>query len=142
MHNGSPVSWMTDHRGSQCPSAEWIEGRRLPLQLSFAGFSLKMIPRDPLSAQRCTSRTDASTSQNGTSVAGMNRPGAVAHHSSIIQSFHARMHHSPSSRSSPSMNVCPAKRGKLGKFNEANTPAWSMSSSRAFGCQQPGRMSS
>jgi hypothetical protein len=44
--------------------------------------------------------------------------------------------------SSASRNVWPQKRGKLGKHSDASTWLQSMSSRRATGSKQPGRISS
>ena len=75
-------------------------------------------------------------------ISGMSRPFDGAHHSSTIQSLYAFTQRSASSLSLRSENVWPQKRGKLGKQSDASTWLTSMSSRRAFGSQQPTRMSS
>jgi hypothetical protein len=50
-------------------------------------FSEKQNECEPLAAVRSISSTASWGSHSGTIVSGMYRPGAVAHHSSIIQSL-------------------------------------------------------
>ena len=71
------------------------------------------------------------------------RPGCVPAHTSRCQSFHARMHASPSSGSRDRANTVPAKPAiSDGKHSDAQTPPASMSSMRASMSQQPRRISS
>src|SRR3954464_3158109 len=73
---------------------------------------------------------------------GISRPPLSPHHSSTIQSLYARMHASPTSLSLANENVWPQKRGNVGNDNDASVQLASMSSSRALGSKQPGRISS
>ena len=73
---------------------------------------------------------------------GTSRPPDPAHHSSNIQSLYALTQRSASSLSSRSRKVWPQKRGNVGNESDTSTQLTSMSSRRAFGSQQPGRMSS
>jgi hypothetical protein len=107
-----------------------------------AGFSLNVIAREPFAAVRRISAAAASGSHSGTIDSGISRLGSAAHHSSSTKSFHACTHASARSRSPPSRNVWPAKRGNCGNASDPNTPSSSMSASRALGSRHPGRMSS
>src|SRR5262249_1661064 len=80
--NGKPVSAAAANTGSHCPLGN--EGSP-----SGYGFSTKMMPFEPLAAQRSISCTASWVSHNGINVWGMKRSGYAAHHSSSIQSFHA-----------------------------------------------------
>ena len=55
-------------------------------------------------------RPRAAGPTSGSATSGMYRPGALPHHSSIIQSLYAWRHTNPNSRSLASMNSCPQKR--------------------------------
>src|SRR3546814_4103605 len=59
------------------------------------------------------------------------RSGAVAHHSSIMKSFHDCTQSRASSLSSPIRKLVPAKRGNDGKHRAAWLPSRSMSMSRS-----------
>ena len=98
---------------------------------SGAGFSEKQKAVAPFAAQRSISSAASGGSHIGISINGMYRPGALPHHSSIIQSLYAWRHTNPNSRSLASMNSCPQKRVMVGKHSDASTPARSMSSRRA-----------
>src|SRR4051812_44912961 len=126
MHSVVFVSWQSANSGSQYPV--WMLGRP-----RCVGISLKQIARAPRAALRSTSFTASSTSQSGMMQSGMSTPPESAHQSSIIQSLYARTHSSPSSRSLPSMNVCPQNRGNVGNASEPSTCASARSSTRAFG---------
>jgi hypothetical protein len=106
----------------------WNEGRP-----SACGISVNEIVRAPLAITRSVSATVASMSQYGTNASGIWRPGFDAHHSSIIQSFHATTHAVASSLSGALKNVLPANPGKLGKQSWAWTPSMSMSATRSAG---------
>ena len=81
-------------------------------------------------------------SHSGIRQSGISRPPLSPHHSSTIQSLYARTQARATSLSCASAKVCPQKRGKVGKQSEASTWLRSMSASRAFGSQQPRRISS
>ena len=76
------------------------------------------------------------------SVCGMNRSGYAAHHSSIIQSFHARTIASARSLSSASRNWVPPKRGNVGNSSSAHTPSSSIARTRSWTSYAAGIMSS
>src|SRR3954471_16497984 len=82
MHSGSPVSSIAEKTGSQW--SVWNDGWS-----SVTMFSGKEMARAPLAATRWISATVASMSQNGRMASGMNRSGAVEHHSSSTKSFQA-----------------------------------------------------
>jgi hypothetical protein len=63
-------------------TGSWMVGRP-----SGSKFSEKQNECEPLAAVRSISSTASRGSQSGMIVSGMYRPGAVAHHSSIIQSL-------------------------------------------------------
>lgn len=130
-----PVSSQTAKKGSQYP--EWIDGSP-----RYVGISLNVTARTPRSALRRISATARSMSHSGMRHSGMSLPPLSPHHSSTIQSLYARTQASPTSLSLASAKVCPQKRGKVGKQSEPSTWFMSMSSSRAFGSQQPRRICS
>src|SRR5438105_11270496 len=74
MQSGNPASSTAEKIGSQW--SVWNDGWS-----SETMFSGNEMARAPLAATRWISATDASTSQNGRMASGMNRSGAVAHHS-------------------------------------------------------------
>ncbi len=99
---------------------------------------------NPRSALRRTSAAASSGSRSHGSCIGIMRPGWVPHHSSSIQSFHARIAASPRSASFGASEIrCPTKPGrKDGKQTLAYTPLRSMSASRARMSHAPRRISS
>src|SRR4051794_35866740 len=68
--------------GSQYPEGSWMVGRP-----SGSGFSENANDLAPLAAHRSSSLAAAWGSHSGVMTSGMKRPGADAHHSSIIQSL-------------------------------------------------------
>ena len=133
------VSSQAWKNGSQKRSLSQSEGRP-----SGAGLSVNETAWLPLSAQRRISAAASSASQRGTMVRGMRRPRpSPAVHSSMFQSLYAWTLARPSSRSGCSMKVWPQKRGRvLGKQTAASMRSRSMSASRSFCFQAPGRTSS
>src|SRR5688500_1997488 len=105
---GMSASWQAAKNGSQW--SVWYEGSP-----AACGSSLSATASAPGAAMRCTSAAALSTSQYGTRASGIWRPGAPAHHSSMIQSFHAETQAAARSLSSAAKNVLPANPGKLGK---------------------------
>ena len=126
MHTTVFVSWHAAKNGSHSP--EWIDGSP-----SLGGISLKHTACTPRAALRRTSAAASCASHSGIDVSGIRRPPLSPHHSSTIQSLYASTHASASSRSFASRNVCPQKRGNVGKQSDASTQFISMSSTRAFG---------
>src|SRR6476469_6696092 len=124
MHNVTPVSLQTRKTGSHSPL--WIVG-----SFRWWGSSLKQKARTPRSALRWISAAASCTSHNGMMHSGMFMPFDGPHHSSTIQSLYAFTHASASSLSSASKNVCPQKRGKVGKGSEPSTQLRSKSTMRA-----------
>ncbi len=97
------------------------------------GISLKHTAWTPRSALRRTSAAASSASHSGTMMSGISFPPESPHHSSTIQSLYAFTQARPRSWSLASVNVCPQKRGKVGKQRDAATWLSSLSSTRARG---------
>ena len=72
----------------------------------------------------------------------MKRSGYTAHHSSIIQSFHASHHRGARSLSWASRNRVPPKRGNVGNSSSAHTPSSSITRIRSCTSYTAGIMSS
>lgn len=131
-----PVSAHAARNGSH--SSVWMDGSP-----RCGGISENATARTPRAALRRTSAAANSASHSGTRVSGMSRPCASGpHHSSTIQSLYARTPSSPSSRSLASVNVCPQKRGNVGKQSADWTWLTSMSASRSGTLNDPGRICS
>src|SRR5258707_14131265 len=73
--NGSQYRFLSKRDGQPC----------------LCGRSEKITLRAPRGTVRSSSATANRGSQNGTRIPGMNRPGAVAHHSSTTKSLYAWM---------------------------------------------------
>src|SRR5436190_3451882 len=137
MQTTVPVSAHAWKNGSQYPSVSWTDGR--PRN---GGISVNATAWPPRAALRRISSPASCESHSWMIGSGIRRPSEPAHHSSNIQSLYALTHRSASSMSLASMNVCPQKRGNVGNDSDASTQLTSMSSRRAFGSKQPGRISS
>src|SRR6204780_3184591 len=122
----TPVSSKTSQSGPQW--SLWNEGRP-----SGTGLSGNDTTRAPLAATRFSSDTQRSTSQIGSRARGTYRPGAVADHSSMLKSFHARRHASARSLSLAWRNTRPPKPGNGGKKHAAWPRSTSMSLTRSAG---------
>ncbi len=96
------------------------------------GRSGMVIAVNPRSALRWISATAASGSDSAAMPSGMMRVGCGRYHSSYSQSFHARMHAWPSSRSLALKSTRPQKPVTIdGKLTAAQMPLMSMSRTRA-----------
>jgi hypothetical protein len=123
---GMSAASQASQNGSQKPV--WNDGSP-----SGTGLSAKLTARKPFPASHSTSAAASAASHTGTIPSGMNRSGAAAHHSSMLNSFHARTQRSARSLSCARANTLPAKPGNDGKHSVACTPSRSMSLTRCTG---------
>ena len=97
------------------------------------GRSGMLTPVNPRAALRRISAAAISGSARYVMPSGMIRSGNSEYHSSNSQSFHARTHATPTSRSEALKNTRPQKPVIIdGKFTDAHTPLMSMSRTRAW----------